>query len=89
MAMYSYNTPTVECTGKMAEKRFKSAVILLWALELQQLACQTSLMLTLNISGILDDLADIPSRSFGYKKKWHFKIDKDFLSFFNSDFLLP
>ena len=34
-------------------------------------------------------LGDIPSRSYGYKAKWHFVNDIDFLAYFNKTFPLP
>ena len=35
---------------------------------------------TRHIAGKRNHLGDIPSRSFGYKKEWHFKKDKQFLT---------
>ena len=32
-------------------------------------------------------LGDIPSRSYGYKAKWHFVNDIDFLAFLTKHFL--
>ena len=42
-----------------------------------------------HIAGIKNLLGDVPSRSFGYKKDWHFTCDKQFLTFFKNSFPLP
>ena len=34
-------------------------------------------------------MTDIPSWSFGSKSKWHFKTEKELLTFFNATFPLP
>jgi hypothetical protein len=43
----------------------------------------------LHIAGNQNQMTDIPSRSFGSESKWHFKTNKDLLTFFNSHFPLP
>ena len=80
--MYSDNTPTV------TRKEKNEAGRILRALALQKHAHWTSPLATLHISGILNYLADIPSRSFGYNKNLNFKSDKDFLTFYNYYFPL-
>jgi len=41
------------------------------------------------MAGDWNFLGDIPLRSFGFKTKWHFEQDDDFLTFFNAAFPLP
>ena len=68
---------TTSCIDKkMSSKRSKATGRLLRALALRQHSRQTSTLATLHISVILNDLSEIPSRSFGHKNKWHFKSDK-------------
>jgi hypothetical protein len=89
IGIYSENTPSFAWTTKMASKRSKVAGKLIRALTLRQLDCMASPLVTLHIAGIINDMADIPSRSFGYKKEWEFKDDSDFANFFSSKFPLP
>ena len=42
--------------------------------------CHASPLVTRHITGKRNHFGDIPSRSFGYKKEWHFKKDKQFLT---------
>jgi len=50
---------------------------------------RASPLVTRHLAGKRNHLGDIPSRSFGYKKEWHFKKDKNFLAYFNQTFPLP
>ena len=57
------------------------------AVRVQQ--CRASPLVTRHLAGNRNHLGDIPSRSFGYKKEWHFETDKKILIFFNKTFPLP
>ena len=89
VGIYSDNTPSVSWTNKMASKRSNIAGHLLFALAMRQRLCRASPLCTLHIAGIINDMADIPSRSFGYKAEWNFQHDADFLNYFESSFPLP
>jgi len=43
----------------------------------------------LHIAGEETAMTDIPSRSFGSAKKWHFQSDSDLLNYFNKNFPSP
>ena len=73
----------------MASKRSEVAGRLLRALSIRMRECRASPLTPLHIPGVHNRIADIPSRSFGYKTEWHHKSDLDFLRFFNSQFPLP
>ena len=66
--MSSDNTPTVAWSENMVVKICKELGRLLWTLALQQCTCQTSPLSTLHKAGILNVIAEIPSRPFVYKK---------------------
>jgi hypothetical protein len=48
---------------------------------------RASPLVTRHIAGVRNMLGDIPSCSYGYKAKWHFVNDIDFLAFLTKHFL--
>ena len=89
VALLSDNSPTVSWVQRMASKRSQVAGNLLRALSLRMRVRRASPLTALHIPGIHNRIADVPSRSFGYKAEWHFKCDKAFLTFFDRIFPLP
>ena len=73
----------------MASKRSTPASKLLRALAYRINAKEACPLTPLHIPGVHNRIADIPSRSFGYKHAWHFRDDQKFLTFFNKTFPLP
>jgi hypothetical protein len=89
VALFSNNSPTISvvhrmasCSSFVAEQLIQ--VLALWS-NLQKICPIT----TLHIAGDQNQMTDIPSHSFGSKSKWHFKTNKNLLTFFNSHFPLP
>ena len=72
----------------MASKSSLVAGMLLRALGLRMSAVKASPLTALHIPGKHNRIADVPSRSFGYKAEWHCKTDTEFLNLFNSLFPL-
>ena len=58
--------PVVGWIGKMAPEGSKSKVQLHRELALSQNACKNPPLEIIHISGILNDLADMPPQAFGY-----------------------
>ena len=87
--LLSDNSPSVSWVDRMASKRSRPAGELLRALAYRINAKEACPLTPLHIPGVHNRIADIPSRSFGYKKEWCFCDDKDFLTFFNKTFPLP
>ena len=88
VALFNDNTPAVGWTDRMASKQSRTAGGLLRALAFRMRHHRVSPLTPLHIRGIHNSISDIPSRSFGGTKKWHFPNDNDFLTFFNSQFPL-
>ena len=89
VALLSDNSPSVSWVTRLASKSSMIAGALLRALALRLRVNRTSPLTPLHIRGVHNRIGDIPSRSFGYKKEWHFPCEKSFLTFFNSTFPLP
>ena len=89
VALLSDNSPSVSWVTRLASKSSMIAGGLLRALALRLRVNRTSPLTPLHIPGVHNRIGDIPSRSFGYKKEWHFPCDTNFLTFFNSTFPLP
>ena len=89
VALLSDNSPTIGWVDRMASKRSQVAGMLLRALSLRLRVHRASPLTPLHIPGKHIRIADIPSRSFGYKAEWHCKCDHDFLTFFDHTFPLP
>ena len=87
--MLSDNSPSVGWIDRMASKRSTPASKLLRALAYRINAKEACPLTPLHIPGVHNRIADIPSRSFGYKHAWHFRDDQKFLTFFNKTFPLP
>ena len=89
IVLLSDNSPSVAWVDKMASKRSRPAGELLRVLARRLFATKACPITPLHIPGRHNRISDIPSRSFGYKKEWHFVDDNEFLTFFNSQFPLP
>ena len=89
VALLSNNSPSVGWVTRMASKSSKVAGMLLRALSLRMRIRRCSPLTPLHLAGRHNCIGDIPSRSFGYKKEWHFNCDKQFLTFFDKTFPLP
>ena len=89
VALFSDNTPTVSWVRRMAVRRSKIAAQLVRALALRMAQAQCSPLTPLHVAGAENDIADIPSRSFGSEPKWFCETDEDLRRLFNKDFPLP
>jgi hypothetical protein len=89
VALFSNNSPTVSWVQRMACRSSLIAEQLIRVLALRMNAQQSCPLTTLHIAGDQNTMTDIPSRSFGSNKKWHFKTKNNLLIFFNSSFPLP
>ncbi len=89
VCLLSDNSPSVGWVERFASKKSVVAARLLHALSIRMRECRSSPITPLHIPGVHNRIADIPSRSFGYKAEWHFEDDLEFLQFFNSTFPLP
>ena len=83
VCLLSDNSPSIGWIDRLSSKHSEIAARILRALTIRMRACRTSPITPLHIPGVHNTIADIPSRSFGYKKEWHFVEDLDFLQFFN------
>ncbi len=82
------NSATVSWKMQGASRRLVVANRLLRVLAIRMRQSRTSPLVTRHLAGKRNHLGDIPSRSFGYRKEWHFKKDKEFLTYFNKTFPL-
>lgn len=89
VCLLSDNDPSVHWLERMSSKKSLVASRLLRILAIRMRYCRASPLTPLHIPGIHNRIADIPSRSYGYKKEWHYESDTEFLHFFNSIFPLP
>ena len=89
IALFSDNQPTVSWVERLAAKSSAVAGQLVRALALRLKKKGVSPLTMLHIAGEENAMTDIPSRSFGSAKKWHFKSDSDLLQYFNKNFPLP
>jgi len=88
VALFSDNSPTVSWVQRLAAKSSKVAQQLIRALALRLKVTGASPLSALHISGVDNQMTDIPSRSFGTPAKWHYKSDLDLLTFYNQTFPL-
>ena len=89
VALWSDNQPTVCWVKRMASKNSHIAKCILQIIALRLKLKQSSPLTPQHIKGDHNSITDIPSRSFGSKPEWHFKSDKELLTFFNNTFPLP
>ena len=89
IALFSDNSPTISWVERLASKKSLVAAQLVRALALRIKMQGASPLTPLHIPGRQNAMTDIPSRSFGSEKKWHFKTDAALLTFFNKTFPLP
>ncbi len=89
VALFSDNSPTVSWVQRMACRSSLIAEQLIRVLALRINKHRSCPLTTLHITGDQNMMTDIPSRSFGSKPKWHFKTEKELLTFFNATFPLP
>ena len=89
VGLCSDNSATVAWQMGGASKRSAVANRLLRVLATRMRRCHAQPLLTRHLAGKRNHLGDIPSRSFGYEKEWHFENDKEFLTYFNHIFPLP
>ena len=62
---------------------------LIIALALRQRERRASPLTPAHVAGVLNRMADVASRSFGYKKEWECKSSSEFLTLFDRLFPLP
>ena len=62
---------------------------LIIALALRQRERRASPLTPAHVAGVLNRMADVASRSFGYKKEWECKSTEEFLTLFDRLFPLP
>ena len=89
VGLCSDNSATVAWQMRGASRRSVVANRLLRVLAIRMRKNRASPLVTRHLAGKRNHLGDIPSRSFGYKKEWHFEKDKQFVTYFNQTFPLP
>jgi hypothetical protein len=89
IALFGDNTPSISWISKLASKQSKVAEQLVQALALRMKARKACPLIMSHIEGKKNEIADVPSRSFGSNKEWHCESNPQFLSLFNSFFPLP
>jgi hypothetical protein len=89
IALFSNNTPTISWVTRLASRHSIVAANLVVALALclKKLCCCP--LTPQHIKGKENTITDIPSRLFGSVPQWHFKLNSDLQTFFNSHFPLP
>jgi hypothetical protein len=89
IALFSDNTPTVSWVTHLASRHSIVAANLVAALALCLKKLRCCLLMPQHIKGKENTITDIPSCSFDSVPQWHFKLNNDFQTFFNSHFPLP
>ena len=89
IALMGDNTPSIGWINKLASKQSKVAEQLVQAIALRLKTRRACPLITAHIEGKKNEIADVPSRSFGSNKEWHCETNSQFLSLFNSLFPLP
>ena len=89
VALFGDNIASISWTKKLASKKSLVAEQLVQALALRLKARKACPLITTHIQGKKNEIADVPSRSFGSNKEWHCETNNDFLTLFNSYFPLP
>ena len=89
IALFGDNTPSISWINKLASKQSIVAEQLVQAIALRLKTNKACPLVTSHIEGKRNEIADVPSRSFGSNKDWHCETNQKFLSLFNSLFPLP
>lgn len=89
VALLNDNTPTISWLTKMSSKKSNTAAALLRVLSMRLKMAKASPLVPMHIPGPQNAISDIPSRSFGRKAEWHCRTDVEFLTLFESKFILP
>ena len=89
VALLNDNSSAVSWILRWAAKSKGPAGQLLAALALRQRQNRASPLAPEHVAGELNDMADVASRSFGYKEEWHCRSTDDLLTLFNKKFPLP
>ena len=88
IALFGDNTPSISWINRLASKTSDVAEQLVQALALRLKTNKACPLITTHIEGKKNEIADVPSRSFGSNKEWHCETNTDFHSLFNSLFPL-
>ena len=86
VGLFSDNKGAASWVCRFAAKSLFIADQLLRALALRQKKRQTSPLTPMHVAGKKNAITDIPSRSFGSKKKWQCKTDSEVFDMFNQHF---
>jgi hypothetical protein len=89
VAIIGDNKSAISWIDRWATRSDGPAGALLAVLAIRMRANQASPVVPMHLEGKLNILADIPSRSFGYKAEWHCRTHDELLTMFNSLFPLP
>jgi len=89
VALFGDNTPSISWISKLASKQSKVGEQLVQAMALRLKAKKACPVITSHIEGKKNEIADVPSRSFGSNKEWQCETHSQLLSLFNSFFPLP
>ena len=89
VALINDNSSAVAWILRWASKSKGPAGQLLIALALRQRQNRASPLAPAHVAGELNDMADVASRSFGYRKEWLCHSDDELLTLFDSKFPLP
>ncbi len=86
IALFSNNTPTISWVTCLASCHsiVVANLVAALALCLKKLCCCP--LMPQHIKGIKNTITDIPSHSFGIVPQWHFKLNDDLQTFYNSHF---
>ena len=83
------NTPSISWIDKLASRQSRVAEQLVQALAIRMKANKACPLITTHIAGKKNQIADVPSRSFGSNKNWKCVSNNEFFTLFNSLFQLP
>jgi hypothetical protein len=86
VALFSNNSPMISWVQRMASRSSLVAEQLIQVLALRLNLQKVCLITMLLIAGDQNLMTDIPSRLFGSKPKWHFKLEAEVLTYFNCNF---
>ena len=89
VALLNDNSSAVSWILRWAARSKGPAGTLLIALALRQRQNRTSPLAPAHVAGEVNDMADVASRSFGYRAEWLCKSNDKLLTLFNNKFTLP